>query len=164
MTAPVYFDVNQMIEELTAEEADILVVYDDASGLPIRPGSVVVGHPTIGVGRALDLRGILPTESHLMIANDVATYVSELNRLPWWVALDPPRQRAIVNMRHQMGLAGLLAFHKMIAALERKDWAGAQAEALDSDWATDETPARAKRVALVLLTGMDQLIPARVLP
>lgn len=153
MLAPVYFDVAQMIEELIADEANILVVYDDKTGLAIRPGTHVQGHPSIGVGRALDLKGILPTESRLMAANDVAQYVRELGAFPWWTRLDPPRQRAIVNMRHQLGLVGLLEFKHMIAALLAQDWPEARRAALDSDWAREQSPARAERIAEILLTG-----------
>ena len=40
---------------LTDEEALRFVVYDDATGRPIVPGTHVIGHPSIGIGRALDV-------------------------------------------------------------------------------------------------------------
>lgn len=163
MIAPIYFDTSIMSDQIVAEEADILVVYDDKTGLPIVPGTHVIGHPTIGAGRALDVKGILPVESHLMLANDIATYVRDLNQFAWWVHLDPPRQRTIVSMRHQLGLVGLLAFKHMINAIEMGDWPAAEAAALDSDWARDQTPARAAREALVLRTGVYVAPPGRPL-
>ena len=66
-----------------------------------------------------------------------------------------PRQRALVNMCFQLGTEGLSKFQRMIAAIFKDDWAQAQIEALDSKWAK-QTPARARRVAEMLRTGMDR--------
>ena len=54
MSQPGTFDVVTMAAELVGDEAMRLFVYDDATGLPIEPGSTCKGHPTIGVGRGLD--------------------------------------------------------------------------------------------------------------
>src|SRR5471030_2400444 len=103
-------DVSLMSLELRTVEAERFTVYDDKTGTPLHPGTMLQGHPTIGVGRALDLRGITRPESAIMLANDIALYTGELANYDWWMALDPVRRRAIVNMRHQIGLDGLLEF------------------------------------------------------
>lgn len=66
--------------------------------------------------------------------------------------LDTYRELALSNMVFQMGLAGVLKFKKMIAALKIQDWNEAYKQALDSTW-YKQTPNRAKRVAEVLRDG-----------
>lgn len=61
-----------LIPMLRAEEGLRLTVYDDATGKPIKPGTLVKGHPTIGIGRALDVNGITEAEAEYLKANDVA--------------------------------------------------------------------------------------------
>lgn len=152
------FDFQAMIDDLIADEREVLTVYDDATGIAIRPGSQVKGHPTIGIGRALDVNGISKAESRVMCMNDVGRYLRELLMIDWWMKLDPVRQRAIMNMRHQLGLNGLLGFRGMIAAIERQDWPAAQAAGLDSSWHT-QTPDRCERLMTVIRTGRPYDIP-----
>lgn len=63
------------------------------------------------------------------------------------------RQRALVSMCFQLGANGLAGFKRMIAAIRRGDWEQAYIEALDSKWAKKDTPARAHRVAKIILEG-----------
>lgn len=147
------FDMALMLAELKADEGVRLVVYDDATGRTIGPGSAVIGHPTIGVGRALDVTGISPVEASTMLLSDVSTYLVELRKLPWFVAMDATRQRSIVNMRHQLGLRGLMRFRAMIDRIENGSWQAAAAEGLDSEWAR-QSPVRAERVMAQLATGV----------
>ncbi len=147
------FDMSAMMTQLTDEEGERLTVYDDATGMRIVPGMRVIGHPTIGMGRALDVNGITSFEAQAMLAADVKRYLLELNKLVWFTALDGIRQRVIVDMRHQLGLHGLTGFRDMIAAIERQDWDAAAAAGLDSAW-HHETPARAERLMAMLRTGV----------
>jgi GH24 family phage-related lysozyme (muramidase) len=63
--------LSQMLER---EEGLRTLVYDDATGKPIGPGSVVQGHPTIGIGRALDVNGITAVEADFLLENDATTW------------------------------------------------------------------------------------------
>jgi lysozyme len=146
-------DYRLMEVELRRDEKTVLRVYDDATGHPIIPGSHVIGHPTIGVGRALDTCGITDDEATDLLWGNMAEYSGELMALPWFVGLDRGRRRAIMNMRHQMGLAGLLQFRRMIAAIEAGDLAAAAAAGLDSQWARTQSPVRAQRVMALLEHG-----------
>lgn len=147
------FDTAAMVAELTRDEGVRLRVYDDATGEPLTPGKLLIGHPTIGVGRALDVNGISQAESDAMLESDIEHYIGELMGYAWFLTMDPVRQRAVVNMRHQLGLHGLLGFSKMIAAIERQDWADAFAEGHNSAWYR-QTPWRAERVLLQLRDGV----------
>ena len=44
------------------------VVYDDATGKPIRAGDTLIGHPTLGFGRNLSGKGIEDDEAEVMEA------------------------------------------------------------------------------------------------
>jgi lysozyme len=146
------FDVVAMTREIIGFESMRTRVYDDRSGLDLIPSRRLEGHPTIGIGRALDTCGITVAEAHYLWCNDLARYREELARLSWFSGLDPVRQRAIISMRHQLGMAGLLEFHGMISAIERQHWTAASAAMLASIWA-GQTPQRATLLAHVMQTG-----------
>lgn len=139
------FSLADMTRRLTVEEGKRLFVYDDATGLPIKPGSVVRGHPTIGVGRCLDTHGISASECAALLSNDIQQCADCLDTHDWFVAANPQRQMALVDMCFQLGYLSLLDFRQMIDAIKQGDWQRARFCALDSAWAR-ETPERAKRV------------------
>ena len=62
---------------------------------------------------------------------------------------DLPNEAKLVlcNMAFQLGRNRLSTFKKMLAAVEKQDFPGAAAEMLDSRWAKEQTPERAKRLA-----------------
>ena len=121
------------------------------------------GHLTIGVGHKL-----LPHEMHLKevdsdwiwatLRQDALLAVRGCEMIfgrSKFNAFNDVRQRALVNMAFQLGTEGLSKFQRMIQAIFKDDWAQAQIEALDSKWAK-QTPARARRVAEMLRTGMER--------
>lgn len=117
-----------------------------------------LGYWTIGIGRLIDKRkpgaGLRDNEIELMFENDVQDRELELSRkIPFFMSLNPPRRAAVLNMSFQLGVAGLLGFPKMLAAIRDERWAEAETHALDSKWAKVDTPARAKRVARQIRTG-----------
>lgn len=140
------------IKELALEEGTRLYVYDDATGQPVLPGYKLVGHPTLGIGRALDLHGITAAEAQFLLTDDLIAIDTGLRAYPWWVQLSSVRQFVVVDMVLSMGLAGMLKFARMIAALQRSDYSGAATEMLASSWAT-ELPSRAHRLADIMRTG-----------
>lgn len=116
-----------------------------------------LGYWTIGDGILVDERrggGLLPEEMDFITENRLRIYRTELVRdYPWFIRLNEPRQAALLNMRFQLGRTGLANFKKMLGALRDERWAEAEFQALDSKWAKEDTPARAKRVARQLATG-----------
>lgn len=151
-----------MLAQLRDDEADggrpNLVVYDDATGRPIGPGSVVQGHPTIGIGRCLDTHGISPAEAEVMFGSDVATAETARRAVfTWSDALDYVRRDALTNMAFELGAGGLAGFVHMGEALRAGDWQAAHDAALDSAWARELArfgSRRARRIAAQLLTGL----------
>lgn len=132
----------KLIDELVLDEGLRLRVYNDTKGIP-----------TIGIGRNL-LKGISREEAYHLANNDIEDVVADLDRaIPWWAKLDEVRQRALVNLAFNMGIARLLGFHKMLAALQSADFVTAAAELLDSNWKTDVGPERSGRIHQMILTG-----------
>ncbi len=109
------------------------------------------GHCTVGWGRNLE-NGISLDEAELMFKNDYNRSVDELEKCQWY--LDQPQgvQFALINMNFNLGINKLSSFKKMIAALEKKDYATASREALNSRWAT-QVHQRAKDIALMISEG-----------
>jgi lysozyme len=145
--------MSRVAELLRREEGLRLTVYDDATGKPLLPGMKMVGHPTIGIGRCLDRKGLTAAEATLLLENDIAEIQAELARaLPWAGALSETRQVVLQAMAFQLGLAGLLNFRATLAAIQRGDYAAAADGMLASLWAR-QTPARAARMATMMRQG-----------
>jgi len=138
---------------LRTDEGTRLNAYDDANGRMLVPGYALVGHPTIGVGRALDVHGISNAESDMLLDNDIAAIEGKLiAALPCFATLDEARAYVLTNVAFNCGVAELLSFHHMLAAVAAGDWAQTATELLDSD-AARQLPARYHRLVDVLLNG-----------
>lgn len=130
-----------------------LTVYDDATGEPIGPGATLIGHPTIGVGRALDVRGISAAEADALLVRDLDEAARELTEaLPWVARLDPVRRAVLIDMRHNLGQRGLLRFRRTLAAVEAGDWAAAARGMGRSRWAR-QVKTRAVRLQAMMQSG-----------
>ena len=138
-----------MIEDqLRRDEGERLSAYQDH-----------LGYWTIGIGRLIDSRrggGISTDESTMLLRNDIARIrVELLQRLPWFVHLDPVRQGVLMNMTFQMGINGVMAFQDTLAKVQASDYAAAADRMLQSKWAT-QTPERANRLAKQMRDGVWQ--------
>jgi lysozyme len=143
-----------MIGELLTDESNRLLVYDDKTGKTLKPGMTLEGHPTIGRGRALDVNGISHAESLYLCNNDIDRCQYELNQaFPWFLTLDDVRQRAWVNMCFTMGIDRVKGFRDAVRCMSLGAFESAAAAVLDSDWAREQAPARASRVAAMIRTG-----------
>ena len=119
------------------------------------------GYPTIGIGTKLGPKNA-PLSNYTMVVTEYAAKAllddevkkirNELVKCRWYIELNSDRQVIIKSMAYQMGVTGVFKFKKMIAALERGDYAESSRQALDSKRAR-QTVTRAERHAAVLLTG-----------
>jgi lysozyme len=107
------------------------------------------------VGRNIQDAGISAAEAMTLLDNDVAACIADLTGFGWWSGLGAVRQRAILDMRFQLGPAGFRGFRKMLAALAVRDYRTAAREALDSKWARQDSPTRARTVTAMLETGKE---------
>lgn len=138
---------------LQEDEGLRLQVYDDATGNSLKPGDTIKGHPTIGIGRALDVNGITTEEARYLLENDVGRAEAELDRnIPWWREMSENRRHVLVSLVFNMGWPKLSGFVKFLAALKRNDWAGAAAEMKDSRWYS-QVKGRGERLAKMMEVG-----------
>lgn len=138
---------------LLRDEGRKLFVYDDATGEALRPGMTLKGHPTVGIGRALDVEGLTSSESDYLLAGDIYRVQSEAEKaFPWYESLVDERKAVILSMLFQLGLGGVQGFHEFLLAVEHQNWSRAAAEMKNSLWAK-ETPSRAERLAEQMETG-----------
>ena len=110
------------------------------------------GYNTVGVGRNLDTRGVLPDEIELMLSNDIKACVDDLKGFGWWDDLTPNRKAVLIDLRFCVGAAGFRAFKKMLMALESKDHRGAADQIMDSKFAL-QTGHRAADLASLMRVG-----------
>ncbi len=135
-------DKEQLAKELIRDE-----------GLRLDPYKDTVGKLTIGVGRNLDDRGISKNEAFFLLDTDVEEVIRDLDReLPWWKDLSNNGQRALANMCFNLGITKLLGFKRMLLYLNRKRYALAAEEALNSKWAR-QVGSRANRIADLIRHG-----------
>lgn len=139
---------------LKRHEKFVPYVYDDATGLPITKGSLVIGYPTIGIGRRCDKgNGISEPEAMFLLDNDVARVIAECrSAFPWFDGLDPVRQAVVADMVFNLGLQGFKGFKKMIAAIEAGDYEEAAKEMVDSRWVI-QVGQRATELAYTMKEG-----------
>lgn len=144
-----------LADRLFANEGLRLQVYDDATGGYIRPGSRVIGNPTIGIGTLIGPGGgITEAEAHYLLANRIAIATAAADKLvPGLRQSDPVRFDVLTEMAFQMGGDGLAKFTNTLQYVREQRWDDAAEGMLASTWAL-QTPARAKALADVMRTGI----------
>lgn len=141
-------------------------------GLRLQPYRCSKGKLTIGIGRNLNANPITPEEELVVgdwrhgITKGMAIYLllrdlkKITDKLPkaikFFNQLDDERQYALIDMAYNMGIKGLLNFKKMLFFMEKKDFAKAADECLNSRYAKD-TGKRAERIANLIRTGVFKL-------
>lgn len=118
-----------------------------------KPYRCSAGKLTIGYGRNLEDVGISSTEADQLLLHDVTVAELGLATLLGTTLTEdvrmvyPIRYQALVQMSFQLGISRLSGFKRMLGAVKQGYWDYASVEALDSKWAREDTPERAKRVA-----------------
>ena len=137
-----------IVDQLRRDEGESPTCYQDH-----------LGYWTIGVGRLIDAKkggGLRPDEISYLLNNDIISRREALKAaLPFFAELSSARQGVLINMAFNMGVANLLKFKQMLAAVEAKHWGIAAKEMLDSNWAR-QVPKRAVRLASQMETNLWQ--------
>lgn len=124
----------------------------------LKPYRDIRGKLTIGVGRNLDDEGITREEAMMLLRNDIAGRLGDLDRhIPWWRRLDEVRQLVLADMCFNLGIERLLGFRKMLAALQLGDFETAAEEMAASQW-DHEVKDRAVRLVAMMRTGKTEAI------
>lgn len=112
----------------------------------------VPGNLTIGYGTNLDAAAISEQDAMSLLDSRAFPMLGKLLQLDWFVALNYPRQAAILDMAYCMGLEGLLGFHLMIEALIVGQFGAAAKQILNSDFGRTRV-SRAADDAAIVTTG-----------
>mgnify|MGYP001192089912 FL=1 len=148
-------DKKKLVDLISNHEGIILKVYDDATGQEVGAGDILIGHPTIGVGRnvAKDGLGISQEEAEFMLMNDIERVEKEIKNFPI-EHLNEARRAIIIDMAFNMGITRFnpTMWAKMFTALANEDYKTASKEMLDSNWAR-QTKRRSKRLSDMMLLG-----------
>jgi lysozyme len=124
-------------------------------GIKLKPYTDTVGKLTIGVGRNLTDVGLSDREAMILLDHDLDDCLHDLTQaFPWFGALDDVRQRAVVDLRFNLGAAGLQGFRNFLHCMAVADYAGAARELLNSKAAT-QAPFRYRELADHIRTGTD---------
>lgn len=145
-------DLAAMRSDLERDEDRKSYLYKDSLGLW-----------TIGCGRLVDKDKdkaltnkdafLSEDEMDLMENNDITKCLSDIESEPWMLACDTDgRRRALVNMRFQLGPAGLRSFKNSLSMIQQRRWKDAATNLRQSIWYT-QTPARAERVIRLIENG-----------
>lgn len=111
------------------------------------------GVPTIGIGHNLRDVPISDRAVAVIFDDDASDALADLEtRLPWALGLSEPRQAVLVNMIFNLGVAGLLGFHRMLHACAAGKYDTAAAEMRASEWA-GQVGDRAIELAEQMATG-----------
>lgn len=97
--------------------------------------------------------GITRDQALGLFANDITGCEKDLDRsLPWWRGLSDARQRVLLNMCFNMGIAVLLGFKNTLQMMQSGRYADAAKGMLASKWAR-QVGARADRLAAMMRAG-----------
>lgn len=148
----------RMAAQLKKHEGFCLSAYLDTEGvLTVGYGHNCRAWPVNGIQKAGDV--LSEAQADMLFANDLDLAEAQTcHALPWIGSLACPRRAVLVNMSFNMGLGsassgkGLLGFKRMLAAVERGDFASAAKEMLDSRWARQVGP-RSRELAAQMESG-----------
>jgi len=145
----------KLIDLISDHEGVKFKVYDDATGQELKAGDILIGHPTIGIGRnvAKDGLGISQEEAEFMLMNDIDRVKEEIKNFPI-LHLNEVRTAVIIDMAFNMGISRFNAnkFPKFFNAIANEDFKLATKEMLDSNWAR-QTKRRSAKLSQMMLLG-----------
>ena len=107
------------------------------------------GVDTVGIGFTKPIfEGLEDDDYRTMLGIFVFRILRQIIKEFKWFERMPDLIRAVVfEMCYQLGVKGFKQFKKTINHLKNKQWKEASIEMLDSKWAKEQTPERAKRLS-----------------
>ncbi len=123
------------------------------------PDPITKGAPwTIGVGHTGPEvhKGLEWDDAQIDAAYEADSAIAEAacqRNFPWYDGLIEPRKAVVWNMCFQMGIARLRGFTRALGAIRDERWEDAAGQMLDSAWAKNQTPGRARHLAAQMASG-----------
>ena len=133
------------MKTIREDEGMSLTVYEDTCG-----------HLTVGHGHKVLLEDDLKLGDKISHERATTLFLKDLKEADYGAHIlladgtwpvPPALLRVVTNMVFQMGLEGVRSFHLFWGFLGVRDYASAAKEMLDSKWAREDSPKRARRLA-----------------
>ena len=124
---------------------DDIKKHDGFSSVPYR---CTADKLTIGYGKRVKYLKITKEQAEEWLKEDLdhLKYVLA-DKYNWFLSAPQEVKDIVINMAYQLGVSSFSKFKKTIYLLANKDYKGASSEMLDSKWARDDTPSRAKELS-----------------
>lgn len=114
------------------------------------------GKLTIGIGHNIEDNGLSDEAINFIFEEDLQIAQKEARTLfSNFDELDLVRQGVLIEMIFQMGRPTVAKFLRFRDAILKEDFQRASIEMLDSKWAVDNSPLRAKRLAKIMASGRE---------
>lgn len=139
-------DYKKLMQQIENEEGNVPYAYQDH-----------LGYWTIGIGFLIDQRkggGLHPEEIQFIFTRRIKETIADLRKFSWYDSLNEAQQAALISMHYNLGSTKFRGFKEMIRNFEQGNIKGAVAEMLDSKWAKQDVPKRAKALAKQVETGL----------
>jgi len=129
-----------LVEDIKKEEGYRSSVYLDT-----------LDKPTIGYGFLIDTLELQEDICELILMRKLEKLIKSIKfNFKWFDDMPDKVQDVIINMCYQLGVSGVSKFKKTIQFMKNKQWDRASIEMLDSKWAREQTPQRAKRLSEIV--------------
>ncbi len=146
-------DRDHLRATLTLAEGKRRTAYDDKTSMTLKPGRLLLGTPTVGVGRNL-LVPMSDAAITFLLNEDIDAVIADLEKhLPIWAMLDPVRQAVLAEMGFQLGLNGLMLFKDTLTAISAGRYEDAAQHMRDTKW-FGQCRGRVIRLADQMRTGI----------
>lgn len=135
----------ELVDQIKRQEGLRLTAYQDT-----------LGNRSIGFGHTPAFPGqtITEAEAESLLIQDLSSAQSSLlSSLPWCFSLSVPRYCVLWNMTFNMGIAHLLEFRLMLAAVRNANYSEAAKQMMNSLWA-EQVKERAVELSEQMETGV----------
>ena len=106
------------------------------------------GYDTIGYGKRIKYLQVTEEQATEWLEEDLENLKYTLStRYNWFLSAPQEVKDVVMNMNYQLGVSAFSKFKKTIKYIANKDYQMASVEMLDSKWARDDTPRRAKELS-----------------
>lgn len=139
-----------LLEQLRRDEGLRLTPYKDSRGI----WTCGYGHNLVAHDEKL--AEITKEQAEQWLREDAEVAIQDVAySLPWSANLDDARRGVLENMAFNLGIKGLMGFHRTLNYVETGNYAAAAQEMLYSDWAK-QVGARAERLSVQMKHGVWQ--------
>jgi len=129
-----------LVEDIKKEEGYRSSVYLDT-----------LDKPTIGYGFLIDTLELQEDICELILMRKLEKLIKNIKfNFKWFDDMPDKVQDVIISMCYQLGVSGVSKFKKTVQLIKNKQWDRASVEMLDSKWAREQTPQRAKRLSEIV--------------